>query len=284
VKRKGYRFFIHLFSAMRRPLWLLLAPVGAALLLPATALNFRVQPTEKPALVGAPFKDSTIKVLNTSSDEITAQVTKVLNSTSHELETLIKDVVEQTVAAAVAASKIASNQTNATSNKTVIVKELPAREKSKRLGKNEPLWKAILVVIIMAIMLVLLYSEALAPHLTLLLALVSFWTLTIVKAEDALKGFSNEALVTVGSLFVVVKAVDKAKVIGRVSHYCLGERTSMQMALIRFCLLVFFLGGFMSNTPLVAIMMPIIRDWARKMNYAPSKFLLPMAYPASLAA
>jgi len=140
------------------------------------------------------------------------------------------------------------------------------------------MWKAVAVIIVMVVMLILLYTEVLLPHMTLLLAFIVVWSLGIVTTSDAIKGFSNEALVTVGSLFIVVKAVDRAQVVGRISQYCLGEKTSMQVARVRFCLLVFVLGWFMPNVPLIALLMPIIRDWARKRSFAPSKFLIPLAY------
>lgn len=138
-------------------------------------------------------------------------------------------------------------------------------------------WEGWAVLVVMLISLVLLYSEFRPPDVVLLGALAVVWNLGIVDTKDAIAGFSNSSLITVGALFIVVEGVDKAKLVDKVARKCLGK-TSERMALLRLCSLGLAFSGFFNNTPLVALLMPILRDWARSRNFAPSKFLIPLSY------
>lgn len=135
-----------------------------------------------------------------------------------------------------------------------------------------------IVLAVMLTCLTVLFIELFPPYLVLLTGLCVVWCAGVITTRDALRGFSNDALVTVGALLIVVKGVDRAGVIASTASQCLGENSSERMALLRFCAVVFLFGGVMNNTPLVALLMPVIRDWCRERGFAPSKFLMPLAY------
>jgi len=139
-------------------------------------------------------------------------------------------------------------------------------------------WEGWAVLVVMLIALVLLYSEFRPPDIVLLGALAVVWNLGIIETKDAILGFSNSSLITVGALFIVVEGVDKAKVVDKVARKCLGKKTTEFGALLRLCSLGLAFSGFFNNTPLVALLMPILRDWARGRNFAPSKFLIPLSF------
>ena len=40
------------------------------------------------------------------------------------------------------------------------------------------------------------------------------------------------------------------------------------------------MSAFLNNTPLVAMMIPAVDDWAKRQNFAPSKLMLPLSYAA----
>jgi Na+/H+ antiporter NhaD/arsenite permease-like protein len=42
------------------------------------------------------------------------------------------------------------------------------------------------------------------------------------------------------------------------------------------------LSMFLNNTPIVALFIPIIKDWCRRNKIAPSKFLIPLSYSVIL--
>ncbi len=45
---------------------------------------------------------------------------------------------------------------------------------------------------------------------------------------------------------------------------------------------VAFISAFMNNTPLVAMMIPVTADWAKKYNVPVSKLMMPLSFAAIL--
>ncbi|CAK8985338.1 Uncharacterized transporter sll0640 [Durusdinium trenchii] len=75
-------------------------------------------------------------------------------------------------------------------------------------------------------------------------------------------------------------AVDKSRVVDYAARRILGAHLGDRNVLFRVCFAVFVLSGFCNNTPLVVLFMPIVRDWARTNQRAPSTFLIPLSYAA----
>ena len=128
--------------------------------------------------------------------------------------------------------------------------------------------------------LVLLFMEVGSPEQVLMATLTILWNLRIVSTEEALDGFSNSGLVSIGALFIVMHAVDKSRVVDYAARRILGSHLGDRTVLLRVCFSVFALSGFCNNTPLVVLFMPIVRDWARTNQRAPSTFLIPLSYAA----
>jgi len=141
-------------------------------------------------------------------------------------------------------------------------------------------WQAWTVLAMILVTLVLLFLEVGSPEQIMLGALVVLWNMGIVSTADALDGFSNTGLISIGALFIVMQAVDKSRVVDYAARRILGAQISDRVVLLRICFLVFSLSGFCNNTPLVVLFMPIVRDWARTHQRAPSTFLIPLSYSA----
>ncbi|CAE7870566.1 unnamed protein product [Symbiodinium sp. KB8] len=141
-------------------------------------------------------------------------------------------------------------------------------------------WQAWTVLAMILVTLVLLFLEVGSPEQVMLGALVVLWNMGIVSTADALDGFSNTGLMSIGALFIVMQAVDKSRVVDYAARRILGAQISDRVVLLRICFLVFSLSGFCNNTPLVVLFMPIVRDWARTHQRAPSTFLIPLSYSA----
>uniref|UniRef100_A0A7S4UG35 Citrate transporter-like domain-containing protein n=1 Tax=Alexandrium monilatum TaxID=311494 RepID=A0A7S4UG35_9DINO len=139
-------------------------------------------------------------------------------------------------------------------------------------------WEPWAVLLVLASALGSLYLELAPPDQVMFAALVVVWHLGLVTTQQAFAGFSNSSLLTIGSLFIVARAVDRSKVVDRITRGLLGQKTTERGAVFRLCLAGMALSGFLNNTPLVALLMPIVRDWARTRRFAASKFLLPLSY------
>lgn len=139
-------------------------------------------------------------------------------------------------------------------------------------------WTAWVVLSVIVLFLLVLAFEKGPPDLVMLASLVFLWAIRIIPTEAFLKGFSSAGLVTVGALFVVVKGVDASGSVERAFRSILGQGGSLKWARARICIVMFVLSGLFNNTPLVALIIPIVRDWARSRDLAPSLFLMPIDF------
>lgn len=110
-----------------------------------------------------------------------------------------------------------------------------------------------------------------------LIANVAVGSLTL---PQALAGFSHPAVVLIAALFVVAEGLSETGATSRIAAGLLGRPTSIAAAQLRLMVPVGILSGFMNNTPIVAMYMPIVSDWARKIRISPSKLFLPLSYAA----
>ncbi|MEZ6017161.1 MAG: SLC13 family permease [Planctomycetota bacterium] len=146
---------------------------------------------------------------------------------------------------------------------------------------------------VLAIVFVALVRSRIAPDvillggLTLLLATpmpdgAGGWRVGVLDAAEALAGLSNPGLVTVGALFIVAAGVRETGVIDAIARGALGSPPTLRRALLRIMLPVVGFSAFLNNTPVVAMMIPAVRDWSRKLGIAPSKLMMPLSYAAIL--
>jgi di/tricarboxylate transporter len=104
----------------------------------------------------------------------------------------------------------------------------------------------------------------------------------IISESEAWQGFSNNGVLTVGALFVVAKAVDETGIVSLVMKKVLGEPKSLFVAQLRLLLPVAISSAFMNNTPIVAMLIPVVIQWAPKMRRNPSTFLMPLSFASML--
>jgi di/tricarboxylate transporter len=98
----------------------------------------------------------------------------------------------------------------------------------------------------------------------------------VITPDEALKGMSNEGMVTVAALFVVAAAVERTGALASLVDRTLGRPKSLATAQVRTMIAPGVISAFTNNTPVVALMVPAIRDWAKKNRFSISKLLMPM--------
>lgn len=106
----------------------------------------------------------------------------------------------------------------------------------------------------------------------------------IISPGEAFSGFSNTGLIIVGLLFVVSAAVQNTGALNSFAYKFLPTRgrRRLPMLLLRMMVPVCFLSGFIANTPLVIILVPLVKRWAEKIRISPSKFFIPLSYATIL--
>tara|TARA_R110000782_G_scaffold19101_9_gene52061 strand:+ start:23107 stop:24906 length:1800 start_codon:yes stop_codon:yes gene_type:complete len=122
--------------------------------------------------------------------------------------------------------------------------------------------------------------------LTVLLAIPfpkdGVWRLGVLTIDEGFSGFSNTGMLTVGVLFVVVAGLKETGAIDWIASRLLGRPKSERGAMVRVMLPVWGMSAFLNNTPVVAMMIPAVQDWAKKLRISPSRLLLPLSYSAIL--
>lgn len=129
---------------------------------------------------------------------------------------------------------------------------------------------------------VVLATTTVAPYLVLLGAVVFLLALGILEPAAALAGFGNSGVITVAALFVVAAALNETGVLTTLVRTALGRPHSARKAQARLVLPVAFGSAFLNNTPVVAMLMPVVTDWARRTRLPASQLLIPLSYAAIL--
>ena len=137
-------------------------------------------------------------------------------------------------------------------------------------------WQAALTALVVVVSLGLLLFVQRAPDMVMIGGVVILMAAGVLTPDEALKGMSNEGMLTVAALFVVAAAVERTGALAAIVDRALGRPTSLASAQLRTMIAPGILSAFMNNTPVVALMVPAIRDWARKHRLAISKLLMPM--------
>jgi di/tricarboxylate transporter len=121
-----------------------------------------------------------------------------------------------------------------------------------------------------------------APYLILLGGLTALLVTGVVDPASAFAGFSNPGVVTVGALFVVAAGASQTGVMTNLVQRALGRPRSERRAQARLAGPVVAVSAFLNNTPVVAMLIPVVIDWSRRTGIASSKLLIPLSYAAIL--
>ena len=137
-------------------------------------------------------------------------------------------------------------------------------------------WQAPLTGAVVIVTLGLLLFVQRAPDMVMIGGVVLLLAAGVITPAEALKGMSNEGMITVAALFVVAAAVERTGALAALVDRTLGRPRSLPAAQVRTMVGPSLLSAFMNNTPVVALMVPAIRDWAKKHRLSVSKLLMPM--------
>jgi len=106
--------------------------------------------------------------------------------------------------------------------------------------------------------------------------------LMILSTKDAVAGMSNQGMLTVAVMYVVVCGLTETGAVAWIGEKFLGRPRTIFGAQLRMLLPATLLSAFMNNTPLVAMFIPVVRDWCKKCRISPSKLMIPLSYAAIL--
>jgi di/tricarboxylate transporter len=104
----------------------------------------------------------------------------------------------------------------------------------------------------------------------------------VLELPQAVAGFAHPAVLMIAALFVVAAGLTETGATQMIAQGMLGRPTGVAAAQFRLMAPVALLSAFLNNTPIVAMYLPIVSDWARKIRISPSKLFLPLSFAAIL--
>lgn len=137
---------------------------------------------------------------------------------------------------------------------------------------------AVLLAIVSTALL-LFATGWLRMDLVALLVLASLAITGLVSAAEAVSGFSNAAVITVGSMFVLSEGLSRAGIADVVGRWLLGAGGRSEARVIAVLMgTAGLLSGFMNSIGVVALLLPVVVRLARKTGIPAPRLLMPLAY------
>lgn len=141
---------------------------------------------------------------------------------------------------------------------------------------------AYITIAILAITFGLLIKTKLPPAAVFLGALVLTMTFRLAPLDQTLDGFSNSGMLTVGALFMVAAGMYSTGAITVITEKLIGLPKTLLGAQLKILPSVSIGSAFLNNTPLVAMMIPVIRDLSKSCRLAASRLYIPLSYASIL--
>lgn len=155
------------------------------------------------------------------------------------------------------------------------------------LGLSTP---AIIVFGLIGIALILFVSELIPNDTTAMGVIVALAAMQPVfgieigiTPRDAISGFANPATITIVGMYMLSAGIQQTGLVQRLGVYIADlTKGSEFRALAATVGTTGPIAGFIINTPVVAVFIPMIADLAEQSQLSPSKLLLPLSYAAIL--
>jgi di/tricarboxylate transporter len=135
-----------------------------------------------------------------------------------------------------------------------------------------------LIVFVVIILLVIsLYKEWVNPALSFFGAVIILLLSGVLSPDEALKGLANQQVAIIFLLMLITAGV-RSIFGGEFFMRLFNDSLSPKAFMLRLMVSVSALSAFLNNTPIVAFMIPYVKDWADRNNHPSSKFLIPLSF------
>lgn len=132
---------------------------------------------------------------------------------------------------------------------------------------------------IVAGMFALFLSEKVAPEVVAMAGAALMIVLGLLPIENATKTLSNSAPWTIAFMFMIMGALLRTGALQAISSIAERHVEDHPARTVVLLYLVVIVGSaFMNNTPVVAVMIPIFIQVAKRLGAPPSRYLMPLSY------
>lgn len=139
----------------------------------------------------------------------------------------------------------------------------------------------IILFLVISLAIVMFAMEVVPMEVTAMAAMGCLLLTGVITPEQAIEGFSNKAVVTIGCMFVISRSLSQTgflEVFADKVYKSIGE--NRWLTIFIFFLTISLISGFINNTAAVAIFIPLAINLCQKFHISPTRVLLPLSYAA----
>ena len=116
-------------------------------------------------------------------------------------------------------------------------------------------------------------------EVTALATIGLLWGFNLITIEEAISGFGNKAVITIGAIFIISRSLVKTGFLEVfIDYFYKIAGTWKWLSFSIFFVLVSLISGFINNTAAVAIFIPLAINLCQRFHISPTKILLPLSY------
>ena len=143
-------------------------------------------------------------------------------------------------------------------------------------------WEGWFTVAVVIVAFGCLLWDLIQPDHVMIGALGVLMASGVISVEEGLAGFANEGLLTVAVLFVVAAGISATGGLDWYMGKLLGRPRTVAGAQLRLMLPIAIVSAFLNNTPVVAVMIPIVQKWAENIHVPKAQVMMPLSFASIL--
>ena len=139
-----------------------------------------------------------------------------------------------------------------------------------------------ITIAILTLTFALLIKSKIPPVAIFVGALTLTITFRLAPLNQSLKGFSNPGVITIGALLMVAAGMYRTGAITLITEKLIGRPKSLLAAEAKILPPVAIGSAFLNKAPLVAMLIPVIRDLAKISRLPASRLFIPLSFASIL--
>lgn len=143
-------------------------------------------------------------------------------------------------------------------------------------------WDAWMTLVVILGVVIALVREWTRPDVVFLGALTLLLVAGVLTPETAFAGFSSSAVLSIAALYVVAAGMQQTDALAFTDRLLFSNSSRLTLQIARLSMTTALMSGVVNNTPLVAILIPRLQQWARRQGVPVSKVMIPLSYAAVL--
>ncbi len=143
-------------------------------------------------------------------------------------------------------------------------------------------FQIILIFLTLVFILITLYFDLLGAGFTFLIAVTVLVAFGVLTPKEMLSGVANEHVAVVILLLLLGSIFEETNILNGFFDKIFRNVKKPKTFMLKMMVVIAPLSAFMNNTPLVALMLPYVKDWAKKHKAPVTKLLIPLSFAAIL--